>query len=150
MRCRSRDRIKEWGGGGNHGREGKYRCRYRGRGVGDIRPLRCPYGGGRRGKGHCFRETAVVRRGIQFLPGDVRGETVTYYDTSVGNVNARSKEGYTWSLFDDSIKQQILEKGIDRGVGMDNLPGTRPVNFYAELNAALERGTTEVFVDIAF
>jgi fumarate reductase flavoprotein subunit len=73
-------------------------------------------------------------------------ETVTYYDTSVGNVNARSKEGYTWSLFDGSIKQQILEKGIDRGVGMDNLPGTRPVNFDAELNAALERGTTEVFV----
>lgn len=73
-------------------------------------------------------------------------ETVTYYDTSVGNVNARSKEGYTWSLFDESIKQQILEKGIDRGVGMDNLPGTRPVNFDAELNAALERGTAEVFV----
>ena len=73
-------------------------------------------------------------------------ETVTFYDTSVGNVNARYKEGYTWSLFDESIKEHIMQRGIDRGVGMDNLPGTRPVNFGAELNAALGRGTTEVFV----
>jgi fumarate reductase flavoprotein subunit len=29
---------------------------------------------------------------------------------------------------------------------MDNLPGTRPLNFEAEFNAAVERGTTEVFV----
>lgn len=73
-------------------------------------------------------------------------ETVTYYDTSVGNVNARYKEGFTWSLFDESIKREVIEKGIDRGVGMDNLPGTKPANFDAEFNAAVERGTTEVFI----
>jgi fumarate reductase flavoprotein subunit len=39
-------------------------------------------------------------------------ETVTFYDTSVGNVNARYKEGYTWSLFDDSIIDQTMGKGI--------------------------------------
>jgi fumarate reductase flavoprotein subunit len=71
-------------------------------------------------------------------------ETVTFYDTSVGNVNARYKEGFTWSLFDESIKREVIEKGIDRGVGMDNLPGTKPVNFDAEMNAAIERGATEV------
>ncbi len=72
-------------------------------------------------------------------------ETVTFYDTSVGNVNARYKEGYTWSLFDESIKKEVVEKGIDKGVGIDNPPGTRPVGFDAELAAALERGTKEVY-----
>lgn len=74
-------------------------------------------------------------------------ETVTFYDTSIGNVNARFKEGYTWSLFDESIKEEVMRKGIDRGVAQDNLPGTKPVNFDAEFKAAVERGTTEVFVD---
>jgi fumarate reductase flavoprotein subunit len=35
-------------------------------------------------------------------------ECVTFYDTSVGNVNARFKEGFTWSLFDDSIKNRVM------------------------------------------
>jgi fumarate reductase flavoprotein subunit len=73
-------------------------------------------------------------------------ESITFYDTSVGNANARYKEGFTWTLFDESIKKQIVEKGTDRSMGMDNPPGTRPVNFDRELNAALEAGTTEVFV----
>jgi fumarate reductase flavoprotein subunit len=73
-------------------------------------------------------------------------EGIAFYDTSVGNVNARHKEGYTYSIFDDSIKQRLLEKGVDRNVAWDNLPGTRPVGFDKELNAALERGTKEIFV----
>jgi fumarate reductase flavoprotein subunit len=73
-------------------------------------------------------------------------EGIAFYDTSVGNVNARHKEGYTYSIFDESIKQRLLEKGIDRNVAWDNLPGTRPVDFDKELNAALERGSTEIFV----
>ncbi|MGD0919353.1 MAG: FAD-dependent oxidoreductase [Thermodesulfobacteriota bacterium] len=73
-------------------------------------------------------------------------ESIAFSETSAGNANARHKEGYTYSLFDDSIKQLILDKGIERGVGEDNLPGTRPVNFDKELHAALERGTTELFV----
>lgn len=73
-------------------------------------------------------------------------ESIAFSETSAGNANARHKEGYTYSLFDESIKQFILDKGIERGVGEDNLPGTRPVNFDRELQAALERGTTELFV----
>jgi fumarate reductase flavoprotein subunit len=30
-------------------------------------------------------------------------ETVAFFDTSVGNANARFKEGYTYSIFDDSV-----------------------------------------------
>ncbi|HEY78995.1 MAG TPA: FAD-dependent oxidoreductase [Dehalococcoidia bacterium] len=73
-------------------------------------------------------------------------EGIAFYDTSVGNVNARHKEGYTYSIFDESIKQRLLEGGIDRNVAWDNLPGTRPVGFDKELNAALERGNTQIFV----
>jgi fumarate reductase flavoprotein subunit len=73
-------------------------------------------------------------------------EGIAFYDTSVGNVNARYKEGYTFSIFDESIKQHLLEHGIDRNFAWENLPGTRPVGFDRELNAALERGTTESFV----
>jgi fumarate reductase flavoprotein subunit len=73
-------------------------------------------------------------------------ESIAFSETSSGNANARYKEGYTYSLFDESIKQIILDKGIERGVGEDNLPGTRPVNFDRELQDALERGTTELFV----
>lgn len=73
-------------------------------------------------------------------------EGIAFYDTSVGNANARYKEGYTFSLFDDSIKELIIEKGIERGIGMDNPPGTRPLDFDKELSIALEKGTTEVFV----
>ena len=73
-------------------------------------------------------------------------ESIAFSETSAGNANARHKEGYTYSLFNDSIKQLVLDKGIERGVGEDNLPGTRPLNFDKELHAALDRRTTELFV----
>jgi fumarate reductase flavoprotein subunit len=72
-------------------------------------------------------------------------EAVSFNDTSAGNVNARYKEGYTYTLIDESIKQQMLERGIDRNMAQENLPGLRPLNFDKELNAAIESGSTEVF-----
>jgi fumarate reductase flavoprotein subunit len=93
-------------------------------------------------------EFATVQPDLWVDPSGERfcDEGIAFYDTSVGNVNARYKEGYTFSIFDDSIIQRIHEKGIDRNVAIDNFPGSRPVNFDKELNTALERGTTEVFV----
>lgn len=73
-------------------------------------------------------------------------EGIAFYDTSVGNANARYKEGYTYSLFNDSIKQHIIKNGIERGVGMENPPGSRPMDFDKELKAAIEKGSTEVFM----
>ena len=73
-------------------------------------------------------------------------EGIAFYDTSVGNANARHKEGYTFSLFDESIKEDILENGIVRGIAMENPPGTRPVDFDKELKIALKKGSTDVFV----
>ena len=73
-------------------------------------------------------------------------ETVTFYDSSVGNVSARFKEGYHYRLFDESIKQQLVENGIDKGIGVDHPPGTRLVDFDKEMAAAVERGSGEVFM----
>jgi fumarate reductase flavoprotein subunit len=83
----------------------------------------------------------VNQRGERFCD-----ESIVFSETSAGNANARYKEGYTYSLFDESIKQLVLEKGIERGVGEDYLPGTRPLNFDKELHTAIENRTTELFV----
>jgi len=72
-------------------------------------------------------------------------EGIAFYDTSVGNVNARYKEGFTYSLFDDSIKEYYIEHGIHRNVGWKNAPGTKPVGFDGELSSALEKGTQEAY-----
>ena len=73
-------------------------------------------------------------------------ESIAFYDTSMGNANARYKEGYTYRLFDDSIIGILMEKGIEKQLGMDNLPGTRPIGFNSEMSAALKRGSSEVFM----
>jgi fumarate reductase flavoprotein subunit len=73
-------------------------------------------------------------------------ESIAFYDTSMGNASARQKEGYHFRLFDDSIKECLLRDGIDKSVGVDNPPGTRPLALDQELAAAFERGTTDVFM----
>lgn len=72
-------------------------------------------------------------------------EGIGFYDSHVGNANARHKEGYTWSLFDDSIIERLLTEGIDRGIGAENPPGSKPVDIMKELEAALARGSKDVF-----
>jgi len=73
-------------------------------------------------------------------------ESVAFYDNSVGNVNAKYKEGYTFSLFDDSIKQRLMEKGIDKCVNVRTLSGSKPLNFDKELEILFEKGTTDVCI----
>ena len=73
-------------------------------------------------------------------------EGIAFFDTSVGNVNARFKEGYTWSLIDDSIKNTMIAKGIARNFSTENPPGARLVNFEKELKAVLGKGTKEIIV----
>jgi fumarate reductase flavoprotein subunit len=73
-------------------------------------------------------------------------EGVAFYDTSVGNVNAKQKEGYTYSLFDDSILQRLMERGIDKCVNVRTPSGTRLLNFEKELKILFEKGNTDVCV----
>ncbi len=71
-------------------------------------------------------------------------ESIGFYETSVGNANARHREGYTYSIFDETIKDHFIEHGIDKGQGQDNPSGTRPVNFDKELVNALKEGSTDL------
>jgi len=91
-------------------------------------------------------EFAVTQPDLWVSPRGERfcDETVAFYDSSLGNANARFKEGYTFSIFDDSIIRRMIDKGIDKNVAIDNMPGSRPVTIERELKAALERGTPDI------
>ena len=74
-------------------------------------------------------------------------EGIAFYDTSHGNANARyKKDGYTFSIFDDSIKHRLLEIGIDRQLGWENLPGTIPAGIDTIIDASQEQGSADIFV----
>ena len=92
-------------------------------------------------------EYAVVQPDLWVNPKGERfcDETVAFYDASVGNANARYKEGFTYSIFNDSVVQRMQERGIDKNVVIGIPPGSKPVDFYREIKAGLERGTTEIF-----
>jgi fumarate reductase flavoprotein subunit len=84
----------------------------------------------------------VTVRGERFCD-----ESVALCDTNSGNVNARwSGDGFTFSLFDDSIIERLLDRGIDRSLGLMFLAGYKPVNIRKEMQAALSAGSDEVFV----
>lgn len=72
-------------------------------------------------------------------------ESITFFDTSEGNANARHKEGYTYSLFDDSIIKRLMEDGITKGITPETLPGQKIAGIDKELKAALENAPTEIF-----
>jgi fumarate reductase flavoprotein subunit len=82
---------------------------------------------------------------------EVRGrrfcdESIAFYDTHSGNANARFRsDGFTFSLFDDSIIERVLEDGVDRGLSIHIPPGYKPRNVRRELAAAAEATSTEVF-----
>lgn len=71
-------------------------------------------------------------------------ESIGFYDTAVGNANARFAEGFTYSLVDDSILQRMAERGVDKNVAMENPPGSRPTGLEKELKNAQAKESTEV------
>jgi fumarate reductase flavoprotein subunit len=84
------------------------------------------------------------------LWGDPKGrrytdEGICFYDTSGGNVNARYPGGYTFRILDDSIIRRLETHGIEKEGAMDRKPGARLPDIRKILDAALERGSTEVF-----
>jgi len=91
-------------------------------------------------------EFAVVQPDLWVDPKGERfcDESICFYDSSVGNANARFKEGYTWSVFDDGIIRRMLERGIDKNVAIDSMPGSKPSGIEREIKAALDKKSTEV------
>jgi fumarate reductase flavoprotein subunit len=83
----------------------------------------------------------VNQRGERFCD-----EGITFNDTFEGNTHARLREGYSYTIFDEALKQYMVEHGIEKGAGYKNPPGTRLVNLDKELKVALEKGNPDVFV----
>jgi fumarate reductase flavoprotein subunit len=73
-------------------------------------------------------------------------ESIAFYDTSIGNANVKVKEGYTYTLFDDSILQRLRERGLDKCVNVRTPAGTKLLNFEKELRILFEKGNTDVSV----
>jgi fumarate reductase flavoprotein subunit len=72
-------------------------------------------------------------------------EGITFFDTSSGNVNVKSKEGYTWTVFDDSIKQSMIENGVERSMSIHFSPGIRIRNLDNSLKTAVAKGSKDIF-----
>jgi fumarate reductase flavoprotein subunit len=72
-------------------------------------------------------------------------EAVGFDDAYVGNVSARQPGNCTYSIFDSSIKQHLIEHGTVKAMAMDFPPGSRTTELDRELKAALQSGSTEVF-----
>jgi len=73
-------------------------------------------------------------------------ESIAFYDSSIGNANARFKEGYTFSIFDDSVVERLNTTGIERNVAEAYPAGTKPSNFYKEWQITMEKGPDDVFM----
>jgi fumarate reductase flavoprotein subunit len=72
-------------------------------------------------------------------------ESVIFDDAAVGNANARQKGEYTFSIFDTTIKEHLMNNGIDKAMIMDFPPGSRTTELDRELEKVRENGSTEVF-----
>jgi fumarate reductase flavoprotein subunit len=82
---------------------------------------------------------------------DPRGERfcdegIAYYDTSTGNVNARYKSGYTFSVFDDNIARYFAEVGVFRGMGLGLLPGWKLKDLDGQLKSLLSLNSPELMM----
>ncbi len=71
-------------------------------------------------------------------------EGIAFNDTAAGNVSARGAQEYTFTILDDSIKERMITEGIERNMSQLYPPGTRPVNFDRDMDAALRAGSPEV------
>jgi fumarate reductase flavoprotein subunit len=72
-------------------------------------------------------------------------EAIGFYDTHVGNAASKIKEGYSFTIFDDNLIKRYQERGIDKNVNIVILPGSKPQDLQKEMQAALERGSNELF-----
>jgi fumarate reductase flavoprotein subunit len=84
----------------------------------------------------------VTAQGLRFCD-----ESIAFHDTHSGNANARYRaDGHTFSLFDDSIIEHVIEAGVDRALSIEAPPGYRPRGVRAVIEAAVAGGTTEMLV----
>lgn len=64
-------------------------------------------------------------------------ESITFFDTSEGNANARQIGGYSYTVFDDGVIKRIAEEGIDKGITPESYPGQK-IDLSEDIRAALD------------
>ncbi len=72
-------------------------------------------------------------------------ETVTFDDTSMGNASVKQTMGTGFSIFDTSIVNQLMERGIDKAMALDFPPGSLLSNLARELEEAPAARPDEVY-----
>ena len=72
-------------------------------------------------------------------------ESMTPNFTLDGNALARLKEKYSYSIFDEAAKRDMMDTGVIMGMGMVRPPGTRFLELNEELKVMLENRNPNVF-----
>lgn len=72
-------------------------------------------------------------------------ETVTFDDTSMGNASVKQTGGTGFSIFDTSIVNQLMKRGIEKAMAPDFPPGSRLSNLAKELEEAPVTRPDEVY-----
>jgi fumarate reductase flavoprotein subunit len=73
-------------------------------------------------------------------------EGIAFNDTFEGNAVAKLREGYSYTIFDETAKQSMVKYGIAKNMAIKSPPGTCLTDFDKELQVALEKGNLDVAV----
>jgi fumarate reductase flavoprotein subunit len=102
------------------------------------------------GPGH-EPQTPVEYAGVQpelWVDTDGRrfcDETIGFYETSVGNASARTRQWCNYTVFDSAAVVRLATHGIDKAHGTGLLPGARLAGLEADLERLAGAGDPEVF-----
>jgi len=72
-------------------------------------------------------------------------ESITFYDTEMGNASVRQKDGCTFSIFDTATRDYLIEQGIDKAMLPEFPPASSLDNLEQELESAVVSQKDSVF-----
>ena len=72
-------------------------------------------------------------------------EAVTFFDTTVGNVNSKVQGGKSYRLFDTEVVRRLMEDGLDKNGGMERPPGSTLDGLDKELKVQLKNMPNDLF-----
>ena len=92
-------------------------------------------------------EVAVAQPDLWVDPNGRRfcDEGICFYDTSGGSANSRYAGGFTFHILDDSVINRLETYGIEKEGSMDRKPGAPLYDIRKIIDAAVGRGSEEVY-----
>ncbi len=73
-------------------------------------------------------------------------EAIAHNFSFHGNAHVRQKDGIIYRIFDENIKNDLVEHGIDHGMGVQVPVGTKLTQLDSEINAAIAAGNPNIFI----